>query len=210
MKQPPTSGYEHKFRREPWSSKGRRSNNCYAYAVHDYEDYRPYKSVPNNTSSTVCKTLTKGVLKDNPGKVYKARSGEKCRKNHYKIMMVADAGRDFHFYKQHSIVNHEVKEGETYTSISKMWGVPWGRVRRAGVLRPGRKLKFKGNYFSHKRGWATGPLLLDACGKIIKDPRKACRNYQILNYTKYCGSFCVKNKGMNVGNTNSKSLQYRF
>lgn len=207
MKLPPTSGYEHNFKLEPWLTKGRRSNNCYAYAVHDFEKYRSNKSVPGGVSSTKCKDLTRGVLSDNPKKVYKSRADQKCKKDYYKIMMVADPGSDFHFYKQHSTVNHVVQDGETINSIAKMWGVPWCRVKRVGPIRPGKKLRFKGNYFSHKRGWATGPLLLDACGKIIKDPRKACRNYQVLNYTKYCGSFCVKKNGINVGNTGSNLMQ---
>ena len=93
------------------------------------------------------------------------------------------------------------KDGDTYTSISKMYKVPYSRVRKAGggkPLTPGRKLVIPVNLFSHKQGWATGPLLKDSCGKLIKDPRKACRRYGY-NYSKYCSSFCVKNKGVNVG-----------
>ena len=47
-------------------------------------------------------------------------------------------------------------------------------------------LKFKANIFSHKRGWATGPLLVDAKGKSIQAPRTASHNYPALSYKKYC------------------------
>lgn len=46
--------------------------------------------------------------------------------------------------------------------------------------------------WSHKRGWATPPLLRDAKGKIIWDPVRANRSYEGLNYKKYCASFCVQ------------------
>ncbi len=53
-------------------------------------------------------------------------------------------------------------------------------------------------------GWATGPLLTDAKGKAITDPRKASRDYPGLNYEKYCSSFCVKDTGIKVGQTHPK------
>ena len=71
-------------------------------------------------------------------------------------------------------------------------------------LIPGKIMRFKANIFAHKRGWATGPLVTDAKGKVIIDPRKASRDYPGLNYKKYCSSFCVKNKGIKVGHTHPK------
>jgi hypothetical protein len=217
------SGSEHPFQREPWETKGRRSNNCYAYAFHDYETYRTQKSVPGARSKrdgfhtyTHCKGLAERVISDNPKKVYIAKATDRCKKGYYKAMMVVAPSNkygnltgDFHFYKQHGDAIHPIKEGDTYTSIAKMYGVPISRVRKAGPLKVGKKLKFKVNLFSHKQGWATGPLLRDSCGKLIRDPRKACRNYGY-NYSKYCTSFCVKNRGINVGDPNAKIRQNRF
>lgn len=213
----PVSRSEHPFVREPWETKGKRSNNCYAYAFNDYATYRQHKSVPGARvkkdgyhTYTHCKGLANRVIADNPKKVYKAKANDKCKKGFYKVMMVVapenkygNLSGDFHFYKQHSEVVHTIKEGDTYASIARMYDVPYSRVRKAGPLKKGKKLKFKANFFSHKMGWATGPLIKDSCGKLIKDPRKACRKYGY-NYKKYCTSFCVKNRGIKVGDDNAK------
>lgn len=215
MKNPPTSGSEILFRKEPWET-GKRSNNCYAYAVNDYQKFRVSKSVPGakvgkNGFHTYknCKGLTKRVVDDNPKKVYATSASHKCKPGYYKIMMfVAPSNKynnsqgDFHFYKQHSKLEHVIQPGETYASISRTYDVPYKRVLKVGGGKPptpGKKIKIPVNLFSHKRGWATGPLLTDACGKLIKDPRKSCRNYGY-NYSKYCSSYCVRNKGVRVGN----------
>ena len=214
---PPTNGSELPFTYEPWLTKGIRSNNCYAYAVNDYETYRRQKSVPGARvgkngfhTYTACDGLPKRVIADNPKKVYKTRGDCKCKKGYYKIMMVvAPSNRygnstgDFHFYKQHSKAIHTIKKGESYASIARKYGVPYSRVLKAGGGKPpvpGRKLRFAVNLFSHKQGWATGPLLKDSCNKLIRDPRKACRKYGY-NYSKYCSSFCVRNKGVDVGDS---------
>ena len=226
MKLLPLSKSEHVFRLEPWHTKGRRSNNCYAYAVNDYETYRTSKSVPGERSGkrwpfhtyTHCKGLAERVIADNPKKVYKEKATKKCKPGFYKIMMVVAPSNkygnltgDFHFYKQHGEVAYKMKEGDTYLSVSKKFGVPYSRILKAAdkkKAKPGRRLRFKANIFSHKQGWATGPLVKDACGKVIRDPRKSCRNYGY-NYSKYCCSFCVKNRGINVGNSHTNILKNR-
>jgi hypothetical protein len=221
MKDLPLSGSESKFTNRRWGSqKGIGNNNCYAYAVGDYEAYRWQKSIPGdrsglsngNHSYTHCTGLPKRVVSDNPKIVYKTRANEKCKKGYYKVMMFVSPGRpsnyirqgDFHFYKQHGVVEYKIKPGDTVASTAKFFKVPESRVKRAGPFRVGKRIVFKANVFSHKRGWATGPLLTDAKGNAIKDPRKASRNYPGLNYETYCSSFCVKNRGIKVGKTHPK------
>jgi len=214
----PLSGGEQKFKYNPWLSKGVRSNNCYAYAVGDYKNHRLQKSVPGNRSGmsnkyhsyTHCKGLSRRVLSDNPGKIYKCNPDTKCKPGYYKIMMVVapyykGIGGDFHFYKQHGQVQYRIKDGDTYSSISKAFRVPVGRIRSCGPLKNSKMIRFKTNVFSHKMGWGTGPLLRDACGKIIIDPRKACRKYT-LNYSRFCSAFCVKNIGVKAGKINRKII----
>jgi LysM repeat protein len=106
---------------------------------------------------------------------------------------------DFHFYKQHGMVDYKIQKGDTYASIARFFKIPVTRIRKPGVALPavGRTIKIRVNVWSHKLGWATGPLLYDARNQVIKDPRKANRNYGY-RYTKYCSSFCVKNKGIDV------------
>ena len=217
----PLSGSERKFTNRRWgTATGIGNNNCYAYAVGDYEAYRWQKSIPGDRSGlsnrnhnyTHCTGLPNRVLSDNPGKIYRVKANEKCKKGYYKVMMFVCPGRptnyirqgDFHFYVQHGVVEYRVKPGDTQESVAKFFKVPLSRVKRAGKFAPNKRIVFRANVFSHKRGWATGPLLVDASGKAIKDPRKADRNYPGLNYERYCSSFCVKDKGIKVGKTHPK------
>ena len=77
----PLSGHEKKYTNNFW---GRvvsiNNNNCYAYAVNDYEGYRMSKSIPGERaglnlkhSYTHCKGLPDRVIADNPKKVYKCK-----------------------------------------------------------------------------------------------------------------------------------------
>lgn len=216
VKELPLSGSEPVYTERRWGSKsGIENDNCYDYAFGNYSPHRTQKSSPGNRSGSrnnfnairSCGTLPSRVISDNPTKVYKVKAEMACRPGFYKAMMfVAPAGKgnpfnsgDFHFYKQHGRVEYKPKKGDTYEKIAKFFGVPVTRVRRSGAIVPGKIMRFNANIFSHKRGWATGPLLVDSKGKIIKDPRKAGRHYPGLNYSDYCSSFCVKNKGVIIG-----------
>ena len=212
---PPLSGSEPTFTNKYWgTSIGIGNNNCYAYAVGDYEKYRHQKSVPGDKSGrsrwyhsyTNCKSLPQRVVSDNPKKVYVVKGNTRCKTGHYKVMMFVTGKNkkspfnngDFHFYKQHGLVEYRPTTGDTKTSIAKFFKVS---TRKIPTVVVGKLMKIRVGVFSHKRGWATGPLLKDAKGQVIKDPRKASRNYGGLNYNTYCSSFCVKNKGINVGKT---------
>jgi hypothetical protein len=61
-----------------------------------------------------------------------------------------------------------------------------------GFMPPGKVIQFPVRLWSHKQGFATGPVLVDASGKTITDPRRANRNYPGLNYSKFCSAYCVK------------------
>ena len=211
----PLSGGEVPYSWQPWGGQGLHVDNCYAYAVGDHAKYRNNKSIPGNHSGMssifhtyrTCKGLAKRVISDNPKKVYLAKAEEKCKKNFYKVMMfVAPTNRyhnstgDFHFYKQHGLVKYSVRKGDTPRSIAKFFRIPVSRLP-AKLPAVGTIVKVKANVFSHKLGWATGPLLTDASNKAIRDPRTADRKYGY-NYSKYCSSFCVKNKGIEVDATN--------
>jgi hypothetical protein len=224
MKLPPTNGSELKFTLNKWNSNnGVNNNNCYAYAVNDYEDYREWKAQPgeranitDNGAYDTCKRLNRSIVSDNPTKVYATKAMTKCRPGYYKIMMFISKCKrndylcqgDFHFYKQHSKTEYKVQKGDTHESIASFFRVPVIRIKRAAkVLKPGSIIIFKADFFSHKRGWSTGPLITGALGRLIKDPRKISRDYPGMNYDTYCSSFCVKNKGVKVGHTHPKIRQ---
>lgn len=224
-KPPPTNGSEPTFTMKRWNGKvGVNNNNCYAYAVNDFSDYRMSKAQPGervNMSNpggayTDCRKLNQAVVADNPTKVYSTRGCTKCKPGFYKIMMfIAKCKKsaylcqgDFHFYKQHSKAEYKVKKGDTHESIALFFKVPVLRIKRAAKdLKPGKLIVFKADFFSHKRGWATGPLMVGAKGNIITDPRRISRDYPGMNYDTYCSSFCVKNKGVKVGHTHPKIRQ---
>lgn len=61
-----------------------------------------------------------------------------------------------------------------------------------GTLKPGRIMTIPVNLWAHKQGFGGGPVIVDASGKTIVDPRKANRNYNGLNYSKFCSAYAVK------------------
>ena len=64
--------------------------------------------------------------------------------------------------------------------------------RGSGSIRAGKVIQFPVRLWSHKQGFATGPVLVDASGKTITDPRRANRAYPGLNYSKFCSAYMVK------------------
>ncbi len=198
------SGYESIFTLSPWS-KSVNAVNCYDYAIGDYERYRSVKSTPgerggmspNAIQIKSCADLRRRILKDNGKNIYMCKNPNAvCRRGHYKIMnFVTSDGTDFHFYKQVKAVKYKVKTGDTRAALAKFF-----RVRPTVVpakLVPGKTITLPCNLWAHKRGWGEPPLLVDARGKTIQDPRRASRKYPGLNYNKFCGAFCIKaNKGV--------------
>lgn len=63
---------------------------------------------------------------------------------------------------------------------------------RDGVLRPGRVMTIPVRLWAHKQGFGGGPVIVDASGKTIRDPRRADRNYGGLNYSRFCSAYAVK------------------
>lgn len=209
------SGYEKDYVHPKWNSKvGISNNNCYAYAFEDFSHHRERKSVPGNRSDLKyeridfkdCEDVQTRLIIDNRDRLYPVDAREKCGRGSYKVMMFVsskDRG-DFHFYKHHKNVWHTVTQADTIVGIAGFYQIPIANVVRANrgshELVPGTRLYLKdANVFSHKRGWATGALLTDACDRVIKDPRRACRAYAGVNYAHNCGTYCVRPR-------NNKSL----
>lgn len=193
------SGFEPIFNLAPWIHAVN-SDNCYDYAMGDYENSRYVKSTPGErgglSPNTIriknCKDLQRRILADNPKTVYKCRNPNTvCRRGYYKIMnFVTSDGSDFHFYKQVRGVKYKVKTGDTRAKLAKFFHVKQTVIPK--ILVPGRTITFPCNLWAHKQGWGAPPLMTDARGKTIQDPRKASRKYPGLNYNKFCGAYCVK------------------
>mgnify|MGYP003332356593 CR=1 FL=1 len=72
---------------------------------------------------------------------------------------------------------------------------------RGTPLTPGRILRFPVNLWSHKQGHASGPLMIDASGKTIVDPRRSDRKWKPgFHYTKFCAAYGVMRGAVRTGN----------
>lgn len=210
MKRLPLSGAETIFSNTPWS-KAVNSDNCYDYAIGDYERGRNVKSTPGNRAGlssngltfTSCRGIRKRILSDNPKTVYATKAVTKCKDGYYKIMSFASPDGDFHFYKQVKGVQYTWKMGDTFTSVAKFLRVPVNVIKKAFAGGKKRTAVVPVNLWAHKQGWGAPPILIDASGKTIVDPRRANRKYPGLNYRLYCCSYCVK-KNKAVSGARSK------
>jgi hypothetical protein len=75
-----------------------------------------------------------------------------------------------------------------------------------GVRLPaGKVIEFPVKLWSHKTGWAGGPLIVDASGKTITDPRKADRDYKPgFHYSKFCSAYGVRRGFAKTGSNSNR------
>lgn len=147
-----------------------RANNCYTYAIQDFNSYYTPQSPDGYEARDGCSLLSDGVLSDSKGKAKAVECPSEteapsamCGKNEYSVMlfvglMELDVGYDFHFYRQDD-----------------------------------------NGFFSHQIGKST-PTNLDADGKLINDPRAANRKSPDFSgsYKKLCSCFCVAKGGFTL------------
>lgn len=233
-----------KYTWAPWGTVGVTHDNCYDYAFGSFSKNRQAKSVPGDRSGMgsngmnfrTCKGIAERVLADNPGNVYKMKSGnEKPKRGFYKVMcFVAPSNNfgnstgDFHWYKEISAIQYKIRPGDTVSGLARFFqvsaktirdAIPRGRrsmnanngrvanknsdlhllsdlnekARNKQPLPVGRVIEFPVKLWSHKTGWAGGPLIVDASGRTIRDPRKANRSYKPgFHYTKFCAAYGVR------------------
>jgi hypothetical protein len=187
------------------SPKGTGENNCYAYALDYYKNSGHSKLQPGDLAGVGgsvnlrnCADLITRALADAAAMGWSLRYlGSKdppCCKGSYKIVAVVAPNEDFHWYRYHDDVLYRVKTRRTISQLAEEFGVPTKNVEAPrGLVKTGDVVLIRGaGVWSHKQGFsADGPLLRDACGRLIKDPRKACRSYGSgLDYTEVCGAFC--------------------
>lgn len=186
------------------SPKGKGNNNCYAWAIDAYRDSGSRKLQPGNESAlggqldlSSCAALRARALADLKKNGYVVDADQACRRGFYKIMGFLDPGTDHHWYKQHRHALIKLTDKlRTPADVARALGVAPSQVYAATPApKPGDVVLVRdAKLWSHKQGFATGPLLRDACGRAIADPRKACRSYGALDYTAYCGAVCVKSR----------------
>jgi len=91
--------------------------------------------------------------------------------------------------------SQELRVLNKHVSTSKGQPLPSGKV-----------IDFPVKLWSHKTGWAGGPLIVDASGKTITDPRKADRNYKPgFHYTKFCSAYGVHGGFAKTGSNSNRN-----
>lgn len=249
-----------KYTWAPWGTKGVTHDNCYDYAFGSYSSTRTSKSVPGNRSGIgsngmtfrTCNGIVKRVLADNPGSVYKMKSGsEKPKPGYYKVMCFVapsnDFGNstgDFHWYKEVRSVRYKIRRGDRLRALARFFHVTPktimdavakgrastnknnGRVAdknsdlkvlnmaskkdTSQSLPVGRVIEFPVKLWSHKTGWSGGPLLVDASGRTITDPRKSDRKFTPgFHYTKFCSAYGVRPGFAKTGNNSNRNFGRR-
>lgn len=184
---------------------GIRNNNCYAWAVDSFSPDGGHKLQPGNLSHTSqtemsltsCSSLVKRAAADLGSRGYRVKDADDaCKPGYYKIYPFIAPKKDFHWYRQHKDLVYRIDKDDpaTVTSLARRMGVSRDQILAPdSVLRKGSLVYVKNaNLYSHKRGFASGPLVKDACNKFIPDPTTACRDYGEYNYKLSCGAFCVK------------------
>ena len=198
----PLSGTEPLLDVDKWGTpKAIGSHNCYAHALDDYfnspvpvQKQQPGQRAGLNRSFTnlsTCEIATR-VLADNPGLVYRVEAETPCRPGHHKVFLFNDpdpVSGDYHLFRQVKDLIYRRQPQETIHSISRKFEVPLSSIT---PLTTHRILIRNVNIFSHKMGHASGALLTDSCGKLIRDPRKACRFAGNREYSLNCGAFCAR------------------
>ena len=214
----PLSGSEPLFDEKFYGTpRGIASFNCYAYAINEHKSQPGSKLQPGDLShqssggdSTSCAFLVNRVLADNKRRGIKAvKPAAKCPAGYYKIMTVQDPGSDFHFYRQSGNIIYRMRPKDTIKTVARDFRVPMANIVTATQKpAPGHLVVIKrAGTFSHKQGLATGPLLRDAKGHTIPDPRFANRTYGDLNYTTFCGAMCVRAEGINATPAETNELR---
>lgn len=200
----PLSGTEETFSDIAYgTSRGVKNNNCYAYALGHYENSGGVKLQPGNLSGAKgamsladCGELRARVLKDANGNMHAVDAQVPCRQGWYKVMAFLDENNDYHWYRQHKDLLVTARQPGTATGVAANLDVPATSVVTGsgdGSVRKGDLVLVRdAGLWSHKQGFATGPLLKDACNAPIRDPRSACRDYGTYNYRTFCGAFCVR------------------
>ena len=186
------------------SPEGVRNNNCYAWASGHCRTAGNNKLQPGDLSPSAasespmdlrsCGSLQRRARADlGPDAKTLGPSGS-CPEGWHAARAFLDPGKDYHWYRHHKDVLLRVprKNGVAArpTSLANRLGLSRSAVTGSGSLFLARGA----DLYSHKRGLATGPLLEDSCGRLIKDPDRACRDYGDLKYTKSCGGMCVRNR----------------
>jgi len=96
-------------------------------------------------------------------------------------------------------------DGKIATNNSNIRIMTVRSTTRSPPLMVGKIIEFPVNLWSHKQGWASGPLMIDASGKTIVDPRRSNRSWKPgFHYTKFCSAYGVRRGVAQTGNNKTR------
>lgn len=96
-------------------------------------------------------------------------------------------------------------DGKIATSNSNIRLPNVKSTSREPSLIPGRIIIIPVNLWSHKQGHASGPLMIDASGRTIVDPRKSNRSWRPgFHYTRFCSAYGVRLGYAKTGNNRNR------
>jgi hypothetical protein len=184
-------------------------SNCYAYSIGHYDRQGdPYKLQPGDLSTKKefhlhdCSEVvarTREDLARYGG--YPIKFNRPCKDGLIKIALILAPEVDYHFLVYHDDVRYLVVcDGETRKSIADRFKINIRNVEKLDSYSKGTSVYVKNaKCWSHKRGAAYPPSLMDSNFKIIKDPRSATFDYGELNYTVFCAAFCARSLNKTTG-----------
>ena len=134
---------------------------------------------------------------------YRIRTGDTVTKLarffRVKPQVVADATRKY----SNPLTNTDGKIATNNSNIKMNMNKT--NSKRWPALTVGKIIEFPVNLWSHKQGWASGPLMIDASGKTIVDPRKSNRSWKPgFHYTKFCSAYGVRRGVAQTGNNKTR------
>jgi hypothetical protein len=190
--------------KEVWGIPNVIKANCYVFALAPslgpggYNTRRKYKARPGDLcvnfrnkpiDFTKCSDIVERVLCDNRQYVRKLSTYTnplaRLSKGYHMIAAILSPGihTDFHFLRR-------IPVRVVYENLPNFIKTSMGTNAIDQLL--------KGSYeyvWVHQRGWSSGgPLIHDANGNLITDPKTASFDYGSLNYSIYCGLFQVKTR----------------
>ena len=116
---------------------------------------------------------------------------------------IADKNTDLHVLGKYNIMALQRSQKATRQADALKILQRYNAQSNNSRLAPGKVIEFPVKLWSHKTGWAGGPLIVDASGKTISDPRKANRSYKPgFHYTTFCSAYGVR-RGFAKTGTNS-------
>ena len=96
-------------------------------------------------------------------------------------------------------------DGKIATNNSNIRIMTVRSTTRSPPLMVGKIIEFPVNLWSHKQGWASGPLMIDASGKTIVDPRRSNRSWKPgFHYTKFCSAYGIRRGVAQTGNNKTR------